>query len=325
MDDGIVVSIFCLTYNHEKYIRQCLEGFVNQVTSFKYEVFVHDDASTDNTAEIIQQYAERYPDIIKPIIQTENQYSKKVKIISTWLLPLASGRYMALCEGDDYWCDSNKLQKQVDMMELHQECSLCLHRVRDISEDGRNLNTFKPEKNMSTRVIGQEEFLYMACSAYNFQTSSYLIKMRDYIQYTNNPPEFRKIAPVGDQPILLYFGQLGPVAYLSDTCSCYRNQSTGSWSERVNNGKSEERLLHYRKMVEMYEAFDRYTEGRYRVASEIGSRNFAYFSAWHEGKYEILIQKRFRLLMSKESIKTRIMVLIRGYAATVKNKLRKDQ
>ena len=109
MEDGIVVSVYCLAYNHEQYIRDALEGFVRQKTNFRYEVLVHDDASTDNTPAIIREYAQKYPDIIKPIFQTENQYSKGVKILPEIIHPKSSGRYIAFCEGDDYWCDENKL------------------------------------------------------------------------------------------------------------------------------------------------------------------------------------------------------------------------
>lgn len=99
VDSKIMVSVYCLAYNHEKYIRHTLNGFVSQKTNFRYEVFVHDDASTDNTASIIQEYADKYPDIIKPIFQTENQHSQKIPIIATHILPKMSGKYIAACEG----------------------------------------------------------------------------------------------------------------------------------------------------------------------------------------------------------------------------------
>lgn len=117
MSNEVVVSAYCLAYNHEKYIKSALEGFVSQKTDFKYEVFVHDDASTDKTADIINQYAKRYPNIIKPILQKENQYSKGVDISQEIIFPRMKGKYVAICEGDDYWCDNNKLQKQVDFLE----------------------------------------------------------------------------------------------------------------------------------------------------------------------------------------------------------------
>lgn len=115
--DLLMVSIHCLVYNHEPYIRQCLEGFVMQKTNFRFEAIIHDDASTDGTVAIIREYAEKYPDIIKPIYETENQWSKKNGSIDRIMLSHMHGKYVAYCEGDDYWTDANKLQMQVDVME----------------------------------------------------------------------------------------------------------------------------------------------------------------------------------------------------------------
>ena len=111
-----MVSVFCTAYNHEAYIRDALEGFVSQQTNFPFEVLIHDDASTDGTANIIREYAQKYPNIIRPVYQTQNQYSQKVPIIKTFLGPIAQGKYIAYCEGDDYWCDPLKLQRQVDFL-----------------------------------------------------------------------------------------------------------------------------------------------------------------------------------------------------------------
>lgn len=124
MEEQIVVSILCTAYNHESYIRQCLDGFVMQKTNFKFEAIVHDDASTDNTASVIREYAEKYPDIIVPIYQIENQF-RKTNIYSTYLYPKSRGKYIAICEGDDYWTDPYKLQKQVDFLEANPDCSFC--------------------------------------------------------------------------------------------------------------------------------------------------------------------------------------------------------
>ena len=123
--DTPMVSIRCITYNHEPYIRQCLEGFVMQKTNFKFEAIVHDDASTDHTADIIREYAAKYPDIIKPIYETENQYSKHDGSIRRIMDAACTGKYMACCEGDDYWIDPFKLQKQVDFLEANPEYSVC--------------------------------------------------------------------------------------------------------------------------------------------------------------------------------------------------------
>ena len=126
MSKETLVSIRCITYNHESYIRDCLEGFVIQKTSFPFEAIVHDDASTDGTAAIIREYAEKYPDIIKPIYETENQYSKHDgslrRIMDEAISP--SAKYIAICEGDDYWIDPLKLQKQADFLETHPDYGL---------------------------------------------------------------------------------------------------------------------------------------------------------------------------------------------------------
>lgn len=114
----IMVTVQCLTYNHAAYISQCLDGFLMQKTTFKFEVLVHDDASTDGTTEILKEYVSKYPDIIKPIIETENQYGKMgFSGIFTLMNQRSKGKYIAFCEGDDYWIDPLKLQKQVDFLE----------------------------------------------------------------------------------------------------------------------------------------------------------------------------------------------------------------
>ena len=120
-EQPLMVTIRCITYNHEPYIRQCLEGFVMQKTNFRFEAIVHDDASTDGTAAIIREYAEKYPDIIKPIYETENQYSKRDGSLRRIMDAHTHGKYVAMCEGDDYWIDPLKLQKQVDFLEDNPE------------------------------------------------------------------------------------------------------------------------------------------------------------------------------------------------------------
>lgn len=119
-----LVSISCTAYNHEPFIRQTIEGFLIQKTNFSYEILIHDDASTDKTADVIREYEAKYPDIIKPIYQKENQHSKKVRISASFQYPRAKGKYIALCEGDDYWINPFKLQKQVTFLEENEEYGL---------------------------------------------------------------------------------------------------------------------------------------------------------------------------------------------------------
>lgn len=142
-----IVSICCITFNHEKYIRDAIEGFLMQKTLFPFEILIHDDASTDRTSYIIREYEEKFPDVIKPIYQTENQYSKGISISATYQFPRARGKYIAMCEGDDYWTDPLKLQKQVDFLEKNPMFVLCVGGYTQISVyDNKSYDILKKVK-----------------------------------------------------------------------------------------------------------------------------------------------------------------------------------
>lgn len=133
IDKRPLVAIHCFVYNHEPYLRDCLDGFVMQKTNFPFVAIVHDDASTDGSTAIIREYEEKYPHIFKPIYETENQYSKhddSLEQIMNDAIDASGAKYVAMCEGDDYWTDPLKLQKQVDFMEANPEYVLCCHRYK---------------------------------------------------------------------------------------------------------------------------------------------------------------------------------------------------
>lgn len=137
----IKVSICCVTYNHEKYIRHCLDGFVLQKTNFAFEILVHEDASTDNTASILKEYESKYPHLFRCVYQTENQFTKQNTLVNI-LFKMAKGKYIALCEGDDYWTDPDKLQKQVDFLETNPQFTIHFTNASKID----NLNRLIKEK-----------------------------------------------------------------------------------------------------------------------------------------------------------------------------------
>lgn len=140
-----LVAIHCLVYNHESYLRDCFEGFVMQQTNFPFVAIVHDDASTDGSAAIIREYEKKYPDIIKPIYETENQYSKhdgSLGRIMNAAIEATGAKYVAMCEGDDYWTDPQKLQKQVDFMEANTEYSMCFHKVEVLSHNSNDIGLY---------------------------------------------------------------------------------------------------------------------------------------------------------------------------------------
>lgn len=131
-DNKPIVTVWCLTYNQVEFIRDALDGFVMQQTTFPYDVIVHDDASTDGTTDIIKEYAEKYPTIIKPVIEKENQWQHGGLryIIDIMNSQFRQSKYIAFCEGDDFWTDSQKLQKQVDFLESNPEYSMCFHSAK---------------------------------------------------------------------------------------------------------------------------------------------------------------------------------------------------
>ncbi len=155
MSSTPLVSICCLTYNHAPFIRDCLEGFLAQKTDFPIEILIHDDASSDGTQTIVRQYAEQYPNVFFPIYETENQYTRGLasKMDIEFNYSRARGKYIAYCEGDDYWTDPLKLQKQVDFMESHSDYSVCFHRCKRL-----NMSTGKTVNDRCWRFLseGQE-------------------------------------------------------------------------------------------------------------------------------------------------------------------------
>ena len=237
-----LVSIRCLVYNHEPFLRECLDGFVMQKTTFPFEAIVHDDASTDGSAAIIREYAEKYPDIIKPIYETENQWAKGTisKTMDAAMHP--NSKYIALCEGDDYWTDPDKLQLQVDFLENHPDYTMCFHRAKTIlDETGEETDRFPSEsfKAIQDRDYTSTEMLQQwtvptASMVYQRKCASFPLNFRYFILY-------------GDIVKVLMCAEMGKVRGLSRTMSVYRihNKSIlhSSNNEQVFIQKSPEHYL----------------------------------------------------------------------------------
>lgn len=218
-----LVSIITLAYNHENYIRDCLEGILMQKTSFKFELIIHDDASTDNTANIIKEYEQEYPDIIKPVYQKENQYSKGVSIGRTFLYPRAKGKYIALCEGDDYWVDPLKLQKQVSFLEKHPEYVLS-HTAFDFFYQREN--SFKRYVNNCASSLSNKDIMQaiLDYNTYRIQTNTVLYRFEAYKEICSADPFLYQSGYflMGDTQLWIGLLQKGNVHYLNDCTSVYR-------------------------------------------------------------------------------------------------------
>lgn len=214
-----LVSICCITYNHVKYIRDALEGFMMQKTDFPFEVLIHDDASTDGTADIIREYEQKYPDIIKPIYQTENQYSKGVKISSTYNYPRAQGKYIALCEGDDFWTDKRKLQIQADFMEQNHDFVLCCH--------GRNIldyykKRYYPSLYINVPEDGIECAHEIALGKIYLPTQTMFFRKDVLLKIITNLMRDIKDAPMGDLQLAFNLAFEGKIKYIKRRMATYR-------------------------------------------------------------------------------------------------------
>lgn len=153
-----LVSIGIITYNHEKYIRQCLEGVMMQKTNFPFEVIIGEDCSTDNTRKIVEEFEAKYPDVIKPIYQEKNVGGARNAY--EFCYPKLSGKYIAICEGDDYWTDPLKLQKQVDFLENNPDVVLCYHRINRVNEWGEIIH--KRESTDKITYLTQKELFHIS-------------------------------------------------------------------------------------------------------------------------------------------------------------------
>lgn len=237
------VSIISISYNQEKYIGEAIEGFLMQKTDFEFEVIIADDCSTDKTPQIIKEYAHKYPDIIKPIFRKKN--------LGAWqnftdALKKTKGKYIALCEGDDFWTDPNKLQLQVDFLEKHPDYALCFHPVKVFFQNGEEAESIFPT------IVDKAKFTLGELLKNNFiQTNSVMYRRQSYKSIPNN------ILP-GDWYLHLYHAQFGKIGFINKVMSAYRRHSGGIWWGFQDNPKSFwgknglQHLLFYKKILNMF-------------------------------------------------------------------------
>ena len=237
LEDGPIegeplVSVCVITYNHGKYIRQCLDGILMQKVNFPYEILIHDDASPDDTADIIREYWGKYPTVIKPILREENQYSKGVDV-SRFNFDRAKAKYIALCEGDDYWTDEGKLQMQVDFLERHGEYVGTAHNVRVVDENGIDvpdeINQY-PLYEIHRYTINDAEYMRLSGQSASLVSRNFEILCSKEILVA-----YYRCRGIGDRKLTILLSLLGDIHCFSETMSAYRYVTTSgtSWTART--------------------------------------------------------------------------------------------
>lgn len=304
--NDIVVSISCITYNHEPYIRKCLDGFVMQKTNFIFEVLIHDDASTDGTATIIREYVDKYPNLIKPIFQTENQYSKGVPISQTYNWPRARGKYIALCEGDDYWTDPYKLQKQVDFLEANSDYSLCFANAIEHWEDGSK------DDRCFSNVEDRDYTGVEIYKKWTIPTAS--VVYRKEIAFSDR---FKEVTSnrnfiFGDIVCFLTCAEFGKLRGMSDIVSVYRRHDNGMTIAKLKDWD----LKFLKHHIAIYEVFNIFVE-LYHV--DFLSRFFVYSLLRRKN---VLIGYRLLFFSLKKSFFRTIKIIFITIGKIIKNKMK---
>jgi len=223
------VSVTVHVYNHEKFIANTLESIVSQQTTFPFEVIVGDDCSTDGSREIIRAYQEKYPEIIKPLFHPQNLGGYgKMNALATF--EVAQGEYIATVDGDDYWIDPLKLQKQIDFLDAHPDFIACFHNAIIRFDDGAfpdtNVNPID-QKDVITvdDLVGEEEIWFIATSSLIFRHHR-----------LGAMPQWFYDSKSGDIPRLILLAKLGPMKYLPDVMSVYRKNAGGlSFTDHKND------------------------------------------------------------------------------------------
>ncbi len=261
MSEEIVVSICCLSYNHENYIVDALEGFLTQKVNFKYEILIHDDASTDKTSEILMKYEQKYPDLIKVIYQKENQYSKG-ECVSKFLYEKSKGKYLALCEGDDYWIDKTKLQRQVDFLEKNSDYIATYHNVLVVDKNKNKLKEYQDMHPLYKEhdIVKENLNQIYLCG----QTASLVCKnfWKNWSEKEKNIFCSKK-AP-GDGKLSLVLLLMGKVHFFREIMSCYRVVLDGnSWTAKSKN--KNQALLQYDILMDLKRLADEMFKYDYNV------------------------------------------------------------
>lgn len=288
MADGIIVSVICNAYNHAPYIRACLESLVTQRTRFPFEILAHDDASSDGTADVIREYAERYPGLVLPVCETQNQYS--LGNLERIQYARVRGKYVACCEGDDYWTDPLKLQKQADALDARPEIDICAHAADRIDGvTGRTISVIAPSRVdtvFSPEAVISGGGMFVA-------TSSLMVRaaLNDEI------PEFRRRRRT-DYTLQIHGALRGGMLYLAGNMSVYRYRSPGSWSGRMNGDPARKRGF-TRRVTDMLEQLDADTQRRYHDAIARRIRLYEFQQRVHERDFKSLLSGEYADCLSR--------------------------
>ena len=288
-----IVSICCITYNQEAYIARAIEGFLNQTYIDYCEILIHDDASTDNTLRIVEKYNKQYPDIIRVFPEQVNQYSLGDHQMCQRLFQKAKGRYIALCEGDDYWSDSHKIERQMKFMENNADYAMCFHAASFYDcRQKKEIRDIRFTKH--SREVSIEEVI--SAGGTLIPTASLFFRREAVCQL----PDFYYNCPVGDYPLQLYLAVTGRSYYMEQKMSVYCKYTQNSVSTQLA-GTQEKRITLYKQLIKMLQEFSDYTQCRYEGAVEKRIHAYRFEIAYMKKNFSVLLRKPYRKYLFEKS------------------------
>lgn len=310
-----LLTVVVIVYNQEDYVSQTLDSILMQKTNFPFDIIINDDCSTDKTVEILENYAKEYPTIIKLILEKVNKYSQGIKPTDAPFMQ-ATGKYIAICEGDDYWIDPYKLQIQLDEMRKFKNCQMSFHSAIDKWEDGSRKDGITTKQANGNKLFTASEIVL---GGGGFCPTASLILDKEIVV---NLPEWYARAPFGDYFLQIFGSIKGGALYIDRPMSVYRRNATGSWSSEMLDIEKKEKS--FQKMLESYNELDRYLNERFhaeiiQIESEsylemalsyLISNNFIKFKQTIEVGYS-LSEKRSKKLLLSYHLRNFPMVLLR--------------
>lgn len=267
--DNFQVSVHVLSYNHELSLRKCLDNILSQKVDFNVEIIVHDDCSTDLSLSICLEYKNKYPYLFTIVSEKTNLYKETngVLEIEKKLTEISKGKYIALCEGDDYWIDDLKLFTQYHSLLDKPDICFCVHRVL-VNNVSNGSTSYYPVKKIRSGIIKSKKFISIVNDCYSFQTSSYFIKTNACLEFYNKVPKFAIFMPTNDEAWLLYFGSKSDVMYIDSAMSCYNKMMNNSWTSKESLYTPLKRKENRLSVVKSINEFNNYTNFVYNESCQ---------------------------------------------------------
>lgn len=293
-----LVTVILPTHNHAPFIAQAIESVLMQKTEFPFDILLHDDASTDGTADICRTYAARYPDKITLIAQTENQYQKDRRIQSHILIPKINAKYTAILDGDDYWTDPEKLQKQAGYLEAHPDCTLCVGAADVVDVNGVIVGRTAPYRE--SRKVDPND---MIRAGGGFTATNTIVMPT---QLLKDLPAFADHIEAEDIPFQLLGALTGYAWYIADTLMAYRQAVPGSWSTRQYASGVETRIKTSRDIIALNEGYDEFSGGKYHEAFAEAIRYQEFLILCYERKLRKAMREPYRAFYRALPVKRKL-------------------